>query len=357
MVSRFSKGRSIKTGLPPGSLVHIGQKTEQDTVIEVFDYNEEGFEEYKYTENAMAQFEKLAPVGKDKVRWINVDGLNKMEIIESMCKIHNIHPLVMEDILNTAQRPKIEEYDEYIYIVAKMIYFDKSAMIDEQLSIILGQGYVLSFGEKIGDVFHPIRERIRKNGVHVRKFGADYLAYSIMDALVDGYFGVLEKLGDLIDGVEESFLHNPSMEGLHKMRDLKKDLLFMHKSIWPLREVVSWMEKSENKIIQRGTQLYIRDVYDHIIQAIDTTETYRELLSGLMDIYLSSISNKMNEIMKVLTIISTIFIPLTFVVGLYGMNFKYMPELGWRGGYAAVVLAMVLIALAMVMYFKRKKWF
>lgn len=357
MTSRFTKQISLKAGLPLGSLVDIDQKLSQDTVIEVFDYNADGFEEHKYNENVMEQFELLPLIDKDKVRWINVDGLNKMDIIESICKFYNIHSLVMEDILNTVQRPKIEDYDNYIYIVVKMVYFDQSAMIDEQLSIILGNGYVISFGERVGDVFNPIREKIRKNGTHIRKYGADYLAYSILDAIVDGYFGVLEKLGDQIDEVEEGFLNNPKIEGLHKMRELKRDLLYMHKSIWPLREVTSWIERNENNLIESSTQIYIRDIYDHIIQAIDTTETFRELLAGLMDIYLSSISNKMNEIMKVLTIISTIFIPLTFVVGLYGMNFKYMPELEWRGGYGTVIIGMIMIAIAMILYFKRKKWF
>jgi len=356
-MSRFTKKLSIKTGLPPGSLVHIGREFSQDTLIEVFDYNAEGFKEYKFNQNAIQQFELLPLVGKDEVRWVNVNGLNKLNIIESICKFYNIHSLVMEDILNTAQRPKIEDYDSYLYIVAKMIYFDHSTMIDEQLSIILGNGYIISFGEREGDAFKQIRERIRKNSIHIRKSGADYLAYSMLDAVVDGYFDVLENLGDKIDEAEEELLDNPTIDSLHKIRELKKDLLYMHKSIWPLREVASWMERNENNIIKNPTQIYIKDIYDHIIQAIDTTETFKELLAGLMDIYLSSISNKMNEIMKVLTIISTMFIPLTFLAGLYGMNFKYMPELEWRWGYGAVIVVMVAIAIAMIMYFKRKRWF
>ncbi|MBC7765057.1 MAG: magnesium/cobalt transporter CorA [Hyphomonadaceae bacterium] len=354
---KFTKKRSLKTGLPPGSLVHIGQYDNKNTMIEVFDYDLNTFTQYKYTENAIEKFELLPPVGEKQVRWINVDGLNNMDIIERICKSHHIHALVMEDVLNTSQRPKIENYDDYIYLVAKMVYFEQETMVDEQLSIILGKGYVISFGEREGDVFNQIRDRIRKNGIHLRGNGADYLAYSLLDAIVDGYFGVLEKLGDKIDDVEEQLLNHPSVEGLHKMRELKKDLLYMHRSVWPLREVTSWMERSESELIESTTQIYIRDIYDHIIQTIDTTETFRELLSGLMDIYLSSISNKMNEIMKFLTIISTIFIPLTFVVGLYGMNFKYMPELEWHYGYGAVIVAMALIAIAMVMFFKRRKWF
>lgn len=345
-MSRFTKQSSEKAGLSP-----------RETILEVFDYNAEEIEEHKFYENIIEKFELLPPVEEDRVRWINFDGLNNMDIIESICKSYNIHSLVMEDILNTDQRPKIEDYESYIYMVAKMIYFDNSLMVVEQVSIILGKGYVISFGERVGDVFNSIRERLRKSSVHIRKSGADYLAYSILDSIVDGYFGVLERLGDEIDEVEDGLLNNPKMEGLIKMRKLKRDLLFLHKSIWPLREVASGMERNENNLIKRSTIFYIRDVYDHIIQAIDTTETFRELIAGLMDVYLSSISNKMNEIMKVLTIISTIFIPLTFIAGVYGMNFKYMPELQWSFGYFTILLSMVIIAALMILYFKRRKWF
>ncbi len=356
-MSRFTNKHSRKAGLPPGSLVHLGNQFSEETTIEVFEYSTSGFAEHKFIKNAIEEFEALPKPAKDSIRWINVDGLHKMDTIERVCKAYCIHPLVMEDILNTGHRPKIEDYTDYLYIITKMIYFEKDVMIDEQLSIIIGKGYVISFGEKEGDVFDQLRDLIRKNGLHIKKSGADYLAYSLLDAVVDGYFAVLETLGDKIDVVEEEFLTSPTKLGLVKMRDLKRELLFMHKSLWPLREVMSWLERSETSLINQPTQIYIRDVYDHIVQLLDTTETFRELLSGLMDIYLSSVSNRMNEIMKVLTIISTIFIPITFIVGLYGMNFHYMPELSSKFGYPAVLLTIVLSVVGMIYYFKKKKWF
>lgn len=356
-MSRFTKKRSVKAGLPPGTLVHISDTVSDATVIEVFEYNEKELKELRYRDDQISEFTPPSTAKANSVVWINVDGLSSLETIERICSSYNIHSLVMEDILNTDQRPKIENYDSYLYIVAKMVYYKDSSIINEQLSIILGDGYILSFGEKEGDVFNQIRERIRKDAGRIRKCGADYLAYSLLDAVVDGYFNVLEGLGDRIDELEESLLNNPSIDGLHSMRQTKRDLLYMHKSIWPLREVASWLERDGNSLIAASTQVYLRDVYDHIIQAIDTTETFRELLAGLMDVYLSSISNKMNEIMKVLTIISTIFIPLTFIAGVYGMNFKYMPELEWKFGYGSILMVMLAIAAFMVLYFKRKKWF
>lgn len=330
------------------------QKARGRTAIEIFDYNEREYKEYKFEgEN----YESLRPTAKDIVRWINIDGLNDMHTLEQICRPFEIHTLVREDILNTNLRAKVEDYGCYLYIIAKMAYFTDESLVHEQVSMILGDGYVISFGEKPGDVFDRIRERIRSEGAHIRKYGADYLAYLLLDAIVDGYFNVLEKLGDRIDEREEELINNPTMEYLHNIRLIKKDLLYMHKAIWPIREVAAWMEREGTPLIAESTQLYIRDVYSHIIQAIDTTETYRELLSGIMDTYLSSISNRMNEIMKVLTIISTIFIPLTFLAGVYGMNFKYMPELGWPWGYGAVILLMVAVAVSMVLYFKRKRWF
>jgi len=356
-MSRVTKQYTKKAGMPPGALVHIGKDFSEGTTIEIFDYNEKEYKEYNFTEKALEQFEKLPPPDKDKIRWINVDGLRMVEVIDRVCKPYNIHPLTAEDILNTGHRPKLEDNGEYIFFIMKMIYFEQSELVDEQLSILLGNGYIISFGERKGDVFDQIREGIRKNSIRIRKNGADFLAYSLLDAIVDGYFIVLESVGEQIDVVEDAFIDNPSKEGLQKIQILKRELLYMHKSIWPLREVVSGMQRTENEIIKNSTQIYIRDIYDHVIQAIDTTETYREFLAGLMDIYLSSVSNKLNEVMKVLTIISTIFIPLTFIVGVYGMNFKYMPEIDWKWGYFGVLAILAFIAVMMILYFKRKKWF
>lgn len=356
-VSKFIKQRSLKSGLEPGTLLYVGNNISEETTIEVLEYNENDFSEKILTDNQLNDFINSPFIKGDTLRWINIDGLMNMKAIEKLCLTYGIHPLVIEDIFNTSQRAKIENYDSYLYIVAKMIYFSENELINEQMSIIIGDGYVITFGEKRGDDFDGIRTRLKSKGTHIRKCGADFLAYSILDAVVDGYFGVLEMLGEKIDEGEDELLNNPTIENLHSMKEIRKELLYMHKAIWPLREVASWMERDGAQLIDTSTQLFIRDLYDHIMGAIDTIETFRELQAGMMDLYLSSISNKMNNIMKVLTIISTIFIPLTFIVGLYGMNFKYMPELDFRFGYLGVVIVMVVIAIFMILYFKRKKWF
>ncbi|MHB1484744.1 MAG: magnesium/cobalt transporter CorA [Saccharofermentanales bacterium] len=346
----FKKEKAKKQGINPGDTV------KKDIAIEIFDYGVEKFNEYQFAGDEIGEYEKLPPAGAGMVRWINIDGTVDLPVIEQICKPYNIHTLVMNNILNTEHRPRIEDYDDYMYLIAKMAYFDGPELVNEQLSIILGKGFILSFGERKGDVFNDIRDKIRKNWAHIRKNGADYLAYTMLDAIIDGYFVVLEGIGDQIDDVEEEFLTSPTKEGLTRMRLLKRDLLYLHKSIWPLREVITNMERNEKDLIIDSTRIYIRDIYDHIIQALDTTEIFRELLAGLMDIYLSSVSNKLNEIMKVLTIISTIFIPITFLVGLYGMNFKYMPELNWEWGYGSVIAVIITVVISMLLFFKHKKW-
>jgi magnesium transporter len=293
-----------------------------------------------------------------KVTWLNVDGVHQPEIIEQVGKHFGLHPLVLEDIANTGQRPKIEDYDDYIFLVLRMLRFDDkgSETKTEQVSIIIGSDFVISFQEKEGDVFDPIRERIRNNKGRVRKMGADYLAYALIDAIVDNYFMILEKLGEAIEEVENKLVINPKAETLQIIHDLKREMIFLHKSVWPLREVIDRLERSESPLINKSTCVYLRDVYDHTIQVMDSVETFRDMLSGMLDIYLSSVSNRMNEVMKVLTVIATIFIPLTFVAGVYGMNFKFMPELGQVWGYPAILILMFTVALVMVVYFRRKKW-
>lgn len=348
--------RYKKAGLPPGTLVHLGEKKRETISITVFEYDETHFEEWEAKSTEECVILKDEPV----IHWVNVDGLHQVETMEKIGDYFGLHPLVMEDILNTGQRPKMEDYGEYIYIVAKMLYYDATddEIVAEQQSFVVGKNYVLSFGEREGDVFNPIRERIRSGAGRIRKMGADYLAYSLLDAIVDGYFIVLEKIGDSIEYAEDRLISKPASDTLKVIRDLKRDMLYLHKSIWPLREVASALARGgETPLIGEATQVYLRDVYDHVVQAMDTTETYRDILSGMMDIYLSSISNRMNEVMKVLTIISTLFIPLTFIAGVYGMNFDYMPELSWRWGYFAVLALMVLTAGTMIVYFRKKRWF
>ncbi len=291
------------------------------------------------------------------VTWINVDGISDHDRVESILEPFGIHPMIVEDVLVVGQRPKIESYDEYAYIMLKMIYYADEELVFEQLSILFDMETVITIGERNGDVFDGIRKRLENEDSNLRKGKSDHLVYAIVDSIIDAYFDVLEVLGEKIEESEEDLLEHPNIALLTTLRQYKRDLLFLHRAIWPLREVISRMLSDQPKEINKETIPYLRDVYDHVYQSIDTIETYRELLSGMMDLYLSGNSNRMNEIMKVLTIISTIFIPLTFIAGVYGMNFKYMPEIPWIYGYPFALILMSLIAIAMIVYFKRKKWF
>lgn len=341
-----------KTGAPPGTLVYSGEIKTKDVKITLIEYNEKEFVE----KNFLGIEEAMSHVKPAMVKWINVDGVHNIDVIEKIGKLFNIHPLTLEDIVNISQRPKFEDYDNYVVSVMKMLYYD-TRLHAEQLSIILMDNVVISFQEADGgDAFDLIRNRIRQGKGRIRKCGADYLAYSLHDAVVDCYFDILEKIGDHIETLEEELVSKPSRETLNKIHHMKREMIYLRKAVWPLRELINNMERSETHLIKETTDVYLRDVYDHTIRIIDTVETFRDLLSGMMDIYLSSISNKMNEVMKVLTIISTIFIPVTFIAGVYGMNFKYMPELDSPIGYVIVWIIMLSIMLSLVVYFKRKKW-
>jgi magnesium transporter len=348
------KKRSRKAGLPPGTLIHIGEKKTKELKITVIDYEETHFEERE-----VKRVEECF-VFKDKptVTWMNVDGLHQVEILEKLGECYGLHPLVLEDILNTDQRPKMEDYGEYIYIVLKALdYNDKSNEIGtEQISLILGSNFVFSFQEREGDTFDPIRERIRNGKGRIRSMGADYLAYALVDSIVDNYFIILEKLGEKIEFLEDKLVSHPTPETLQTIHHLRREMIFLRKAVWPLREVINSLERGESSLVKESTRLYLRDVYDHTIQTIDTIETYRDMVSGMLDIYLSSVSNRLNSVMKVLTIIATIFMPLTFLAGVYGMNFKYMPELGWRLGYPFIWLIMIGIGVLMLIFFRKKKW-
>jgi len=285
-------------------------------------------------------------------------GLHEVEIIEKLGKQFELHSLILEDILHTEQRPKYEDFDKYIFIVLGMLSFNEEiqAVESEQVSLILGANFVISFQERTGDVFEPIRDRIRNAKGRIRKMGPDYLAYALTDAIVDSYFAILEKVGEKIESMEEELVSDPTEKTLHQIHTMKREMISLRRSVWPLREVISGMQKSESSVIKELTEIYLRDVYDHTIQIIDTIESFRDMVSGMLDIYLSSISNKMNAVMKVLTIIATIFIPLTFVAGIYGMNFEHMPELKWKWAYPGVWVVMLVITGIMLTYFRRKKW-
>lgn len=304
----------------------------------------------------MGTIAECFPLEEKQITWIDVDGVHQPEIVEEIGTLLDIHPLVLEDILNTAQRPKMEDFGKYIFVVLKMLSLEENEIASEQISFILGQNFVISFQEREGDIFDPIRERIRHAKGKVRKMGSDYLVYALADAVVDDYFAVLEKIGEQIEDMEDEVVTNPTSETMQTIHNLKRNIILLRKSTWPLREVISELERGETVLIDEKTGIYFRDVYDHTIQVIDIIETLRDVVSGMLDIYLTSISNRMNEIMKVLTIIATIFIPLTFIAGIYGMNFVYMPELGWHWGYFAVLLSMIFVGACMVVYFRKKKW-
>lgn len=347
------KGNLIKKiGTPPGTLIYIGERKEEFEIT-VLDYDADQYNEFAVKNPEEIVTFKESPT----VTWINIVGLDRIDSIKKIGEHFSLHPLVLEDILNTQQRPKMEDYGDYIFIVMKMLtYRGKPEYVEsEQISLILGDRYVLTFQERKGDVFEPVRERIRKNKGIIRKNGTDYLLYALIDVVVDNYFYILEMLGEEVDNLEDKVLTDPSPDTVQTIHKLKRNLIELRKSIWPLREILSILSREESKILKK-TSLYFRDVYDHTIQVIDTVETLRDMVSGLLDVYLSSISNRMNEIMKVLTIIATIFIPLTFIAGIYGMNFKYMPELEWKWGYPLVMGVMLFIGLMMVAYFRRKGW-
>jgi len=351
---RLIRKGSKKRGLPPGSLVYTGEKKIDNIKISVIDYDQNNIQEKE-----VKDIKECFPF-KDKptVTWVNIDGLHDVDVIEKIGNYFEVHPLILEDILNTDQRPKMENFDKYFFFIVKMLYFDEKLqeVHTEQVSLILGENFVISFQESIGDVFDSIRERIRNSKGRIRSRGTDYLIYALLDAIVDNYFIILEKIGENVESMEEDLISNPTPSTLQDIYNLKREMIYLRKSVWPLREVISGLQREESALIQESTDIYLRDLYDHTIQVIDTVETFRDMVSGMLDMYMSSVSNKMNEVMKVLTIFAAIFIPLTFVAGIYGMNFDIMPELHWQWGYLMVWIIIICVTLSMLIYFKRKKW-
>ena len=354
--------KSKLTGQPPETLLYEGRAKSKQIEITVFDYDEHAFLE----KDVSAVEECISFRDTPSVTWLNVDGVHRIDILEKLTSCYEIHHLVLEDILNINQRPKMEDFGEYVYIVAKMLTFDaaKDDIADEQVSMILGKNFLISFQEeKQGDVFDGIRQRIRTGKGRIRKMGADYLTYALLDAIVDSYFTVLERISERVEALEETLIANPGPAVLHTINKLKRNLIFLRKSVWPLREVVHGLTQVETNLLTENAMVYYRDIYDHVIQVVDTIEAFRDTVSGMLDIYLSSLSHKLNQIIKVLTIIATIFMPLTFIAGIYGMNFNSqaspynMPELNWRYGYFFALGIMAAVACGMIFYFKRKKWF
>ncbi|MDJ0802446.1 MAG: magnesium/cobalt transporter CorA [Desulfobacterales bacterium] len=351
---RFIKQTSKKAGLPPGALVHIGERKQETTRVTVIDYDGDRLDEAT-PEDIEAVFPlRDAPA----TSWINVDGVHDLAVIEKLGQHFLIHPLTLEDTVNTAQRPKLEDFDDYLYIVLKMLTWDASAgrVRAEQVSLVLGHHFLISFQEAEGDVFAPVRARIRQGRGRLRRSGGDYLAYALIDCVVDHYFVVLEHLGEKIEALEAQLYAGGGDDPLAAIFQLKQEMIYLRRQIGPLREPLNHLHKSENPLVQEKHRIFFADVYDHLLQALEVVESLRDVLSGLQDLYISMTGQRMNEIMKVLTIIATIFIPVTFVAGIYGMNFEVMPELKWRWGYFAVWGVFAAISAAMLFYFKRRKW-
>ena len=355
---RFIKKRSRKVGLSPGTLVHIGEKKVERTTISLLDYDEQHLEEHEIE----AADQCLPFADKPTVTWINVEGLHEVEVIGKLGDAFDLHPLILEDILNTDQRPKVEDFDAYIYIVLKMLNYNGSSheVVAEQVSLILGPSFVVTFQEQAGDVFDPIRERIKKGRGRIRQMGADYLAYALLDAVVDNYFIILEALGERVESLEEELVSAPTTQTLQEIYRLKREVLFLRKTIWPLREVIGSLERGESPLFKETTSVYLRDVYDHTIQVMDAAETFRDILATMLDIYLSSVSNRMNEVMKTLTVITTLFMPVSFLAGFFGMNFfqPVMPLNAWTSqpAFVLMIAVMVLVPVGMYLWMRRRAW-
>jgi magnesium transporter len=345
---------SRRAGLAPGTLVHWGEEKTGEVRVSVISYDAD-----EVREADTASIDDLGPPRSEgEIVWINVDGIHRTEIIEQIGRQFELHPLLLEDIADTDERAKAEDYGPYILVLMKMLRYDEAAgeVLSEQVSVVFGSSFVISFQESAGDVFDPVRQRIRNGRGRIRSAGADYLAYALIDAVADSYFIVEEKLGEQIADLEEALVARPDAQIVKRIYILRRQVMVLRRSVWPLREAIGVLQREESALIQPSTVFHLRDVYDHTIHVMDTIENFRELLAGMLDVHLSSVSNRMNEVMKVLTIIATIFMPLTFLAGVYGMNFRYMPELASPWGYPAVMGIMALIGIGMLAYFRRKRW-
>lgn len=353
-MSLWIKKASKKAGLAPGTILYTGRKKQSHVDVSVIEYNSDVLSELVVSE--ISTLPKCAH--SNQVSWINVNGIHDIELVRSIGKHLKLHELLLEDVANIQQRPKTEEFDEYIYVTLKMIQWDeeKETIKREHVSLIVGNNYVLSFQEESGDVFEWVRQRLRRGKGRIRTLKSDYLAYALIDAIVDGYFVAVEKMGDKIESLEEKIMDDPSKNTLAELNLMKREMIALRKATYPLRDAINWFIKSEHSLISAEVQPYLKDLYDHTIQINEVIESYREMLGGLFDIYLSTTSNKMNEVMKVLTVFAAIFIPLTFLAGIYGMNFEHIPELHYKYGYYVLWSVMIVMGLGMLAWFKKKKW-
>lgn len=351
---RYVPQISAKSGMPPGSLVYIGEKKDRPIKMTRVVFNAQKYEKQELT------FEQLLSdkIEEDTIVWYIIDGLNDVEKLDQIGKKFNIENLVMEDAVNTGQRPKLESFKDYLFLIAKDIESSENNIYSiEQLNIILGKNFVLTLSEDDNKIINVLADRISEAKERFYEDGADYLAYTILDTIIDKYFIVIEDISERLDDLEKAVIENPTQEILGQIHWVKKELLLLHKTMWSTREAVSWLIREDSPLVDDKVVMYFRDIHDHLFYIVDTIDIFRDMLSGMLDIYFSSTSKKMNEIMKVLTVISTIFIPLTFIAGVYGMNFKYMPELSMRYGYPVSLLGMLFIAGLMLLFFQRKKWF
>ena len=353
-MSESLSSASEKSGLPPGSLVHVGEVHAHEHKISVVNYNKSTLEKH-----TVKSIEELLPYKTtDTITWVIVDGLKDVSIIDAIGQHFNIHALVLEDILNTHQRPKFEEFDDYLFIVLKAISLgnEEFNVEYEQISLLLLNNFVFTFKEMPDEIFDPILNRLNNDKSQIRNLGADYLAYIILDAIVDEYFALQDTFDELIESVEDDLLNNPSTKTLSKIQKIKRELIFLRRTVSPLRELLAAIQRSESPLLNEKSRRYFGDIYDHAIRIIEALESYRDLIAGMLDIYLSSVSNKMNETMKVLTVFASIFIPLTFIAGVYGMNFEYMPELKWRWSYPVLWMVFIGVSVFLLRFFKKKKW-
>lgn len=354
-VSSLFRSTPKKVGLAPGTLIHVGEQKVEQSAISFIDYDIDKLIVEKNVSLERCLEIKISPT----VSWINLDGIHDVNEVEAFGKAFDLHPLALEDILNTGHRPKVEEYEDYMLILLKMLHFDdQSSQVEaEQISLVLTKNNVLSFQEKPGDVFDGVRERLKRKNGRIRQRGPDYLTYALFDSIVDSYFHILEKIGDRLEALETELISQPTQQTLQQVHHFKGQLILLRKSVWPLRELVNSLLQDESPLIHESTNVFLRDLHDNCIQILDTLESFRDTASGLVDLYMSSISHRMNEVMQVLTIMASVFIPLTFIAGIYGMNFEMMPELKWRWGYPMVWAVMLACTSGLLIYFKKKKWF
>jgi len=343
-----------QVGLPPGSLVHVGEVKTERPALSLIGYDEQHFDR----QDDVTLQQCLDARTRPGVNWINLYGIHDIELLRGLGEGFNIHPLSLEDVLNTTHRPKIEVYDNYLLVILKMISSNRSQnRIDiEQMSFVLGENFLISFQERPGDVFNAVRDRLQRANGRIRSRAADYLLYALLDTIVDHYFHVLENLGELLAGFEQALFENSAPNSMSQIHYFSKDLLMLRKAIWPLRELVTQMQNDDSGLVSESTELFLRDLNDHVVHSIDSVDSLRDTTTGLLNLYMSISGNRMNEVMKVLTIMASIFIPLTFIAGIYGMNFENMPELKSPWGYPLVLLLMLGCAIGMVLFFKRKRW-